>query len=46
MVNIVALKDMDDVPRVRIITDISKEHAITLDYQGENNKFKEFRDRL
>ena len=46
MPNIVALKDMADVPGVRITMNSSKECTITLDYQGTCYKFKEFQDRL
>ena len=46
MANIVALKDMVDVPGVRITMDRSKERAITVEYQGNLYKFKDLQDWL
>ena len=40
MSNIVMLKDVSDVPGVRITMDISKERAITVEYQGKVYKLK------
>ena len=41
MAKMVALKDMTNVPGVRITMDSSKQHAIAVDYEGKNHKFKE-----
>ena len=46
MANIVAPKDMSDVPGVRITMDSSKERVTTVDYQGRVYKFKDFQYRL
>ena len=46
MANIVALKDMADVPGVLITIDSSKECAIAVEYQWNIYKFKEFQDVL
>ena len=46
MSNIVALKDMANVPGVWITMDSSKERAIAVWYQGIFYKFKECQDRL
>ena len=46
MANIVALKDMADVPGIRIKMYSSKELAITVEYQVKTYKFKEFQDGL
>ena len=46
MANTVALKDMSDVPGVRITMDSSKDSANTVDYQGKNYKFKECQNGL
>ena len=46
MANIVALKDMDDVPGFQIKMDSSNECSITVEYQGNFYKFKECQDGL
>ena len=46
MANIIALKDMADVPGSQMTMDSSKDRTITVEYQGKIYKFKECQDGL